>query len=666
MKAIFFHFFTVQFKLFLENRTRACLLLMAVLFALTACSRKSAHLENTDSLPSTEEDEIFAVGEPIITNSPESPSPTHFSPSLIRKTREVKLSDLNNQSETAQFFIDDDIVFPTYPNQDFNDVKFHISVECAGSDHQATSKKNTIINYQSRIPLIELLPDKIFLTGGRWWTGEAHPNPICNFQFTAKNTAGDLHHFSLPQLPIHSMENPKRITLVHKKNYFSKAENINQDQKPIVIFKELGNYVLAKSIDTPIDALQIQCSEGVNIVFSVQNDLFFDLDHYKEVWSQIDFDKDTQQKVCRFIGYHKQKTTALSELFPILTYPKNLDIEIIKQDKSFHLFTELFQKKSLSQYMNDINNNVSLLALKITNHNNSPAHLWIPHHSFSTDFISFHNGLKQPISYEYNDTEDETIVTTKMKDIGFFVHEKNGATFNIHQDISSQEDSVLITIPPQTSYQMDLSISQLKYCSKNQLDKKYSAGFIFEGKYPEIYQVLNNSSPSLAEKTIIKRIGDSSPNNNSPSSTAGSIIIHLDEESSQNEQDFLDLNQPFLISQGIPDEQDKDTQYYFDSSCENAPANKLTLQSPVSWELSKFSATYRDKNVQSLFFSRSDYTFSEERINFINEHRARIHRTEQNRKKRQTRKQTQEEKQTYRKTSNRFYACPSHSPCFPL
>ena len=480
--------------------------------------------QGTAEVPESEKKEPFAVSEPIVSNVPDEASLT---PSFVSENRESSLKEMNENIENARFFIDDSIFFPEDQSKDFSDVTFHTNIECSEIKDQTTFKKEHTLPYRANIPLVQLLPEEIWLKGNRWWMDETDRNPVCKFSFTAKNNNGDLHHFALPQLVFESFKEQNRLGLVSKEVFLSSGKNQPEDS-PIVSVSDFGDYVVKKG-GLSLDQLQLKCDGGLEMNSFIKEKDFFDLAEYKDSLQNLEF-KNQQSQTCRFIGLKEKEVLAVSSLFPLVKSPPfdGVDIEVVKADAPHIKALEeaLLSAFDMEKYLNSPRTSRPVVYLNIKNKNDYPVYLFAPERIFKVDYdLIFYGKDNIKVRFPIDPNDFESPFNGKVAaDAPYFLNRKEGLSLRLGLQSSEEgfeEENLILNIEPESSIRLPVvahsrdpvcsfDVSKQTYdIEKNLLDTEKKrkgetigyAGSIITGKRPLFYQVLNGKNPALAQKT---------------------------------------------------------------------------------------------------------------------------------------------------------------------
>ena len=519
-------------------------LIVVLMFLGCSPSEDTAKEENKKSETSKNEQKPFSVEEPVVSNvSKNKNAADGISSSLVGRNRSIRLTGLGADTQNANFFIDDDIIFSKNENekeskntQNFKDVHFDITVECVEHDSKITYQKKTQMKYKNQVSLMEILPVEIFTDGNRWWEEEDTRLPSCTVDFTAKNKQGDVHLFNLPNLAVRFFEEGRFLNLISRDEGAGSA----------FFFEEIGNLSLRKDLLAKVSELELSC-KGKNPVeinlpqqkesseeksaketglpplnektknstriqtastrFSVEDQQIYDLWVYEDFWLNAPAFQDLSQKngrlTCRFIGYGPQKeVTASSELFPVVFTHRPLKVAVTSRtNNEGAVALNNFKQKYIRGKIDEVEDQ-NFLSLSIENKNNYPVSLYLPASEFQVDYTAFYKGLDHPVVIDFKTLvrPDPPLQTRIMKQVGYFVQARNNAYFYLNKD--QLEGEKFLTIDANSSVVVDLILESIDDACTGSLSGE-RVGFAFDGPSFPIYRVLNNNNLNIAEASNI-------------------------------------------------------------------------------------------------------------------------------------------------------------------
>lgn len=426
---------------------------------------------------------------------------------LRGKGRSLNLKGVMDSLEDRLLRLDEGIFFSIDQEDRKMDIKFKISSYCSNleDNKQYQSVKET--DFRSSIHILELIPDELLLSGLHWWRG-LNNSIICSIEFIATNSNKDLHYFSIPNIPIQSIE---QHFLLYLADHSESVDQLSQENR-IVRIDQMNNYFIKTSAANNVDKIDLKCAL-FNYELKVQNSDKYSLWEWSEYLHSIPLDQRTIQP-CRFVSYYNDQRIGVSQIFP-LVYPIQKFISIdVEQISPKSLYNDIRRsKRRIDNFANII----------IKNHHNFPIQLMIPESDSTEAHLAFFKGLDLNVSYLPKGQSPKDIPypvngTLKAKDIGHFLKFNNRAKIQIFQDedlpekngISTkstegaemrwrQDKKLLIDLKPKASITINLSLHINRIC---EVEKRYSyVASVLKFKRFPIHLVLNGKDFDLAEKT---------------------------------------------------------------------------------------------------------------------------------------------------------------------
>ena len=532
---------TIFFKLFQKSYRFFFFLLFLILFSLSCGSVNEEQLESQGS------------GLPLLEPAIVTGNPQLISTLSGENQRSTALNGLMDNIQKSTFYINDYLEFEKKEGKS-QDIQFHITTQCIESENQNKFIKNIITPFKQKIYLIEMLPEKIFSYGKRWWLSPEIKNPTCNFYFKATNKVGDIHYFELPHLPISLFEHSWNLSLIDK-NQTMKADIELSKAFPLLMMKNIVDYKLISHSASKIDKLKLICEDAEDIIFNVNNQQQYDL-WGLQGWSQVSFGSSAS-KACRFLSLNEDQIIGISQVFPLIPLVASDTFDVQKIDNLISDNASLGEKiketkfpevddntprlnlaSLLKNITSPINSSIpplyfDIMGLRLNNHGKEPLYLLLPQTSMPADLNLFFADIYHKVR------PDKTLDLGKIQRMGrlnYFIRKEEGASFVLGQfmfndflnkesrSVKDQLDNgnqviygvyekqtyALVTIQPQSLITLNfgLVISDPNLCLQINDEGGIETdviGMILESEYLPIYRVLNNSDFKLASQTIIQK-----------------------------------------------------------------------------------------------------------------------------------------------------------------
>ena len=493
---------------------------------------------NTTSGAQSAKPKEFGVAGMISSDRSASPIFAHLQQGEAGRT--ISLQGLTSDLEHAKFYMDDHFNFSVDPEFPKEKIQFNIKTHCLEPENQTSFQKNITLPFKTRIDLIELIPEEVFIQGKRWWEDSHLKNITCEFEFTARNENEDLHLFTLPHLPIQSFEDGMYLNIIENSpQQFQQIQPQDLTKVPIVQFEHLNKYSLLSDVNRSMDQLHLMCE---TFAFTTHTSEVIHYDLWKlQQWHSIpQEDRRLAQQACRFISLKNNQVVGVSPLFP-LVFPAGLDLSIsIVRERDLQwpdisgVRTIENLKKDFKEGLRRLQSYAGVSAIDIENDSETQTfHVWMPQPRYtSTASFLYYNmphffqvrrnralisdNLDDQCFGYYLQQETETLAEINHETL--FLARNNTddsnsfqkldtSLYTIYEEGYGRIEGFLLTLPPSTTIRLPLSFRNIgELCSVHNTHK--TLGILFELNNEDIqaYRVLNSQNAQNAAKTALKPI----------------------------------------------------------------------------------------------------------------------------------------------------------------